>query len=182
MPATIPEPKLDTIYMPSTDEFEAQLEAIRAAQPVFFALLAGQIQQQCQRHLLHESDAVFRLGQGVQFFQLGLRSKLADTANQLFKEIEWQALLRFEEMGSEENPLIRAGGLLCSASVTEETVQNVDPNMWPALQEWLKENDLVYLLQKRLSSKAVNDWMAETGEIPPGVTLVQQKKLNIRKV
>jgi neutral trehalase len=100
----------------------------------------------------------------------------------LFKEIEWQALLRFEEMGSEENPLIRAGGLLCSASVTEETVQNVDPNMWPALQEWLKENDLVYLLQKRLSSKAVNDWMAETGEIPPGVTLVQQKKLNIRKV
>jgi hypothetical protein len=111
-----------------------------------------------------------------------LRSKLADTANQLFKEIEWQALLRFEEMGSEENPLIRAGGLLCSASVTEETIQNVDPNMWPALQEWLKENDLVYLLQKRLSSKAVNDWMAETGEIPPGVTLIQQKKLNIRKV
>ena len=181
MAANIPEPKLDSIFLPSAEEFEAQVEAIRAAQPRLKELHALS-EPEDRIALMKKMPLALLLDLACQQREeYRLRSKLADTANQLFKEIEWQALLRFEDIGSEENPLIRAGGLLCSASVTEETVQNVDPNMWPALQEWLKENDLVYLLQKRLSSKAVNDWMAETGEIPPGVTLVQQKKLNIRK-
>lgn len=182
MHATIPEPKLDTIQMPSADEFERQIQAIRAAQPKLAEL-----------HELAEPDdriaflkklplAVLLDLAFQQREEYRMRSKLADAANGIFKEIEWRALLKFEEMGSDENPLLRAGGLLCSATVSEEVVQNVDPNMWPALQDYLKENDLVYLLQKRLSSKAVNDYMAETGEELPGVSLIPQKKLNIRKV
>ena len=72
------------------------------------------------------------------------------------------------------------GGLKANASIKE--VEMPTPKDWPAIWEYIKENNAFDLLQKRLSSKAVNDWMAETGEIPPGVTLVQQKKLNIRKV
>lgn len=178
----IPEPKLDSIYMPSAAEFEAQLDAIRSAQPKLKELQAfsepeDRIKLMKSMPLALLLDLAFQ-----QREEYRMRSKLADVANQLFKEIEWQALLRFEEMGSDENPLLRAGGLLCSASVTEEVVQNVDPNMWPALQDWLKENDLVYLLQKRLSSKAVNDFIAETGAELPGVSFITQKKLNIRKV
>ena len=134
MPATIPEPKLDTIILPSADEFEAQLEAIRAAQPKLKELHALS-EPEDRVALMKKMPLALLLDLACQQREeYRLRSKLADTANQLFKEIEWQALLRFEDMGSEENPLIRAGGLLCSASVTEETVQNVDPNMWPALQ------------------------------------------------
>lgn len=180
--AVINEPSLTSIQMPSADEFERQIEAIRAAQPKLAEL-----------HKFAEPDdriaflktlplAVLLDLAYQQREEYRLRSKLADAANAIFKEIEWRALLKFEEMGSEENPLIRAGGLLCSASVTEEVVQNVDPNMWPTLQEYLRENDLVYLLQKRLSSKAVNDFIAESGAELPGVTFIPQKKLNIRKV
>ena len=180
--APIPEPDLKPVVMMSNQEFEAQLEAIRAAQPKLVELHKFEEPQERIAFLQTLPLAVLLDLAFQQREEYRLRSKLADAANAIFKEIEWRALLKFEDMGSEENPLLRAGGLLCSASVAEETVQNVDPNMWPKLQEFLKDEDLVYLLQKRLSSKAVNDWMEETGQILPGVTLITQKKLNIRKV
>ena len=111
MPATIPEPKLDTIFLPSADEFEAQVEAIRAAQPRLKELHALS-EPEDRIALMKKMPLALLLDLACQQREeYRLRSKLADTANQLFKEIEWQALLRFEDMGSEENPLIRAGGL-----------------------------------------------------------------------
>ena len=88
MPATIPEPKLDTIILPSADEFEAQVEAIRAAQPRLKELHALS-EPEDRIALMKKMPLALLLDLACQQREeYRLRSKLADTANQLFKEIE----------------------------------------------------------------------------------------------
>lgn len=99
--------------------------------------------------------------------------------NALYEEMEFGIVQRMEEQSDEDNPLTSAGGLLASAFVIEEDVQSVDPNMWPTLYEWIADNRSAYILQKRLSSGAVQE-LLNAGEELPGVTTLTRKKLNLR--
>lgn len=97
----------------------------------------------------------------------------------VFDVIEFGIVQRMEEQSDEANPLTSAGGLLASASVVEEDVQSVDPDRWPELFEWIATNKAAYILQKRLSSGAVQELLNEGTELP-GVTTLTRKKLNLR--
>ena len=50
---------------------------------------------------------------------------------------------------------------------------------WPELFEWIADNKAAYILQKRLSSGAVQELLNEGTELP-GVTTLTRKKLNLR--
>lgn len=100
--------------------------------------------------------------------------------NALFEQMEFGIVQRMEEQSDEDNPLTSAGGLLASAFVIEEDVQSVDPDKWPELFEWIAENKSAYILQKRLSSGAVQELLNSGTELP-GVSTLTRKKLNLRK-
>lgn len=99
--------------------------------------------------------------------------------NAVFECIEFGIIQRMEEQSDADNPLTTAGGLLASASVVEEDVQSVDPDKWPELYEWIATNQAAYILQKRLSSGAVQELLNEGTELP-GVSTLTRKKLNLR--
>ena len=177
----MPAPEKTEIQPFNQDEFEQQIAAIRAAQPKLEELV--QIADPDEREaFIKKLSLPLLIDMAVQQREVyRAQNKVAEESNKIFKELEWQTICKMEASGSDENPLLRAGGLLGSASITEEIVQNVDPDMWPSLQDYLKENDLVYLLQKRLSSKAVTDYLSSGNELP-GVSPFIQKKLNLRRV
>jgi len=52
---------------------------------------------------------------------------------------------------------------------------------WPTLWGFIKENDRFDMLQKRIGEKAVGDFLDETGELPPGVTVAQEYDVVIRR-
>lgn len=103
----------------------------------------------------------------------------AKAAGAIFDEVEFGIIQKMEAQSDELNPLTTAGGLLASASVVEEEVQNVDPDMWPHLFEWIADNKAAYILQKRLSSSAVAE-LLNSGHELPGVSTITRKKLNLR--
>lgn len=176
----MPAPEKVEIQPFNQAEFDERIAAIRGAQPKLEELVA--IADPDERAaFMKKLPLPLLIDMAVQQREVyRAQSKVAEDSSKIFKELEWQTIVTMERSGTEENPLLRAGGLLGSASVTEEIVQNVDPDMWPKLQEFLRENHLLYLLQKRLSSKAVTDYMADGNQLP-GVTPFVQKKLNLRK-
>lgn len=52
---------------------------------------------------------------------------------------------------------------------------------WPLLWNHLKENGRFDLLEKRLSSKTVGQYLEETGELPPGVNVSRERSVVVRK-
>lgn len=105
--------------------------------------------------------------------------KEVKSMNALFEKMEFGIVQRMEEQSDDANPLTSAGGLLASAFVIEEDVQSVDPDQWPKLFEWIQDNKAAYILQKRLSSGAVQELLNAGTELP-GVSTLSRKKLNLR--
>lgn len=52
---------------------------------------------------------------------------------------------------------------------------------WGLIWAYIKENDRFDMLQKRLGEKALNDFLEETGELPPGVSVHQEYDVVIRR-
>lgn len=46
---------------------------------------------------------------------------------------------------------------------------------------WVRENDALDMLQKRVTVKAVTDYIEETGETPPGITIYREHEIRVRK-
>jgi len=46
---------------------------------------------------------------------------------------------------------------------------------------WVRENDALDMLQKRVTVKAVTDYIEEFGETPPGITVYREHEVRIRK-
>ena len=64
-----------------------------------------------------------------------------------------------------------------SLTVGEKKVAN--PADWDDIYEYIKENDAFYLIQRRLSSKAIVELIEDGNEVP-GVTLYTEPTLSIR--
>ena len=70
------------------------------------------------------------------------------------------------------------GGLKANASIKE--VEMPTPKDWPAIWEYIKENNAFDLLQKRLSSKAVQErWDQEI--VIPGIETFTKVSLSLTK-
>ena len=52
---------------------------------------------------------------------------------------------------------------------------------WPSLWGFVAEENRFDFLEKRLSAKAINDFINETGVNPPGVNLYQEYEVVVRK-
>ena len=51
---------------------------------------------------------------------------------------------------------------------------------WEACLEFILENDLWHMLERRVSKSAVEEYQAATGELPPGVAISTEVSINIR--
>ena len=70
-------------------------------------------------------------------------------------------------------------GRRASASITESEVPVIED--WEAVQEYIRENDALHLLQRRVSSTAWRE-LKDAGELIPGTRPFTQRKLSLRKV
>lgn len=52
---------------------------------------------------------------------------------------------------------------------------------WYATWQWLAEHKRLDMLEKRLSSKIVKEYVEETGELPPGVRIESKASVVIRR-
>lgn len=52
---------------------------------------------------------------------------------------------------------------------------------WEVTYQYLKDNGLEYMLEHRLSKKAVEAYVEETGDLPPGVKLETTRVVQINK-
>lgn len=159
-------------------KLQKQADAIRATQPKLDDYILAD--EGTRQELLKYQPLALLVDMAYQ--QREIKRKLdreAKAAAAIFDEIEFGIIQKMESQGDELNPLTTAGGLLASVSVVEEEVQNVDPDQWPKLYEWIAQNQAAYILQKRLSSGAVAELLREGAELP-GVTTITRKKLNLR--
>jgi hypothetical protein len=51
---------------------------------------------------------------------------------------------------------------------------------WPNFWAFIKENDRFDMMQKRVGEKAVSEYLDETGELPPGISMMQEYEINVR--
>lgn len=102
--------------------------------------------------------------------------KAAKHEESVFKYIERAVLNKMEQQGTEDAPLMTAGGLTANCSITIEEQPTVKAENWPEVWKFIVENDACYLLQKRISASA---WR-ELGEVP-GIEPFEQKKLSLRR-
>lgn len=52
---------------------------------------------------------------------------------------------------------------------------------WGSFWAWAAENHRFDMLEKRLSAKTVKEYFEETSELPPGVNIVQEYDIVVRK-
>ena len=52
---------------------------------------------------------------------------------------------------------------------------------WDAVKDFVLTNDYWPLLERRVSKSAAEQWEAQTGELPPGLNVFSEVKVNIRR-
>lgn len=122
------------------------------------------------------------------------QKKLVDAAaaahkkvKKVFDLLEWAALRKMETLGDttvntegvEVNiPLLKAGGLFATATVTESEQPNVTD--WDDFYKYIIENDMMHLLQKRAAANACRE-LWEMGDEIAGVEPYTKRALSLRK-
>jgi cell division septum initiation protein DivIVA len=71
-----------------------------------------------------------------------------------------------------------ARGALGSATIVETVVPQIDD--WDLVSEWIKENDALYLLHRRISSVAWKE-LRDMGEAIPGIEPFTKISVSLRK-
>ena len=84
--------------------------------------------------------------------------------------------LQFEAASTEDCPLTTMGGMRAVATVTEDDMPSVTD--WDVFCAYIEENNCSYLLQKRLSNKAVMEMQAMS-EIP-GIKVAPVRRIALR--
>lgn len=52
---------------------------------------------------------------------------------------------------------------------------------WSVAHAWIRDNDRLDLLEKRLGQRALAEMLEETGSIPPGMGMITETEISIRK-
>lgn len=65
--------------------------------------------------------------------------------------------------------------------VFQQTVTKASISDTSTFLPWVREHDALDMLQKRVTVKAVTDYIEEFGETPPGITVYREHEVRIRK-
>ena len=73
----------------------------------------------------------------------------------------------------------RIGTELANISVTQKSIPNVAD--WDKFYSYIKDNDAMYLLQRRIATTAANELLGQ-GEELPGVDIFETETISVRRV
>ena len=91
-----------------------------------------------------------------------------------YEALHNELLDRLDEVGTET-----ARGTLANVVVTELLVPRIED--WGAVEEWVLENEAVYLLHRRVSSGPWKE-LLDTGEEVPGITPYRKRGISLTKL
>jgi len=113
-----------------------------------------------------------------EMFDLREKKKGLETSIKAIKEemtlLEARLIEKFD---SEDSP--RGQGRSASASITETSVPAIED--WDTFEKYLVENDALYLLQRRIATRAFKE-LKNTGESIPGVITFPKRTISLRKL
>ena len=96
------------------------------------------------------------------------------------EEIEYRIRDLFEKTGRwEKGVSAKASGV--TVSVVEKARATYDPAKWPDVFKWAAANDLTFLIQRRLSDKAVAELVENGKALPEGLGIEYIKQLAFRR-
>lgn len=82
-----------------------------------------------------------------------------------------------EKLDSEDTTT--SSGKAASVSISTQDVPMVED--WDAFHQYLIDNDALYLLQRRIASRAYKE-VSNSGEIVPGVVTFSKRTISLRKL
>lgn len=88
--------------------------------------------------------------------------------------LDGEFIKAFTETGT--TSIKTADGIVFRQTNTKATIADTS-----AFFPWVAENDAFDMLQKRVTVKAVTDYLEEHGEAPPGVTVYREHEVRVRK-
>lgn len=103
-----------------------------------------------------------------------LAAKALKKAEDQFKEQERAVLDLMEEQGIEST---RIKGV-ATLTVTKQDIYNADD--WGAVYQFIEENSMPHILQRRLSATAIKE-LSQQGINVPGTSIFQKRGLSLRK-
>jgi hypothetical protein len=101
-------------------------------------------------------------------------SKEADAIKTEMEEMELELMSSLDNIG-----LQMGRGSRASASVTEQVLPNVTD--WDAFNQYVYENEALYLLQRRVSAPAWRE-LTESGDGVPGTEPFTKRSISLRKL
>jgi hypothetical protein len=75
-----------------------------------------------------------------------------------------------------------AAGLKYRVQVIPKRNPILMPEGWGGFTSWMNKNDRVDMIQKRLSEKPIMEFEGEQKRLPPGLEIMNVKKLSITKI
>ena len=114
-------------------------------------------------------DKMFRLRERKRVLEAQVKAINAEIA-----ECNDWLLRSFEEVGTST-----ARGSLASATMTETIVPNIED--WGLVQQYIMDNDALYLVHRRISAGPWKELM-DTGEEIPGITPFTKRTISLRKL
>ena len=93
--------------------------------------------------------------------------------NTTLTDLQTRYIQRCKEVGTDY-----ARGKLGSATIVETVVPKIDD--WDLVAEWIKDNDALYLLHRRISSVAWKE-LQDMGETIPGIEPFTKTTVSLRK-
>jgi predicted metal-binding protein len=103
--------------------------------------------------------------------------KQADEERKVFNDLKQQIIDACQELGVDSTSVKQ----LATVTVTKKSHQSVKD--WDELAKFIKENDALYLFQKRLNSSACKEIMELEGlEALPGCETFESNDLQIREL
>lgn len=103
----------------------------------------------------------------------GLEAQLKECVAEITECQTW-LITRYKEVGTST-----AKGVLASATITETLVPQIED--WGQVQEWVMENDAIYLLHRRISSGPWKE-LQDAGTDVPGIEPYTKVAISLRKI
>lgn len=103
----------------------------------------------------------------------GLEAQIKEL-NAEIAECNEALIQRYAEVGT-----ITARGTLASATITETVVPKIED--WGAVEQYVLDNDAVYLLHRRISAGPWKE-ILDMGETVPGITPFTKRSISLTKL
>lgn len=114
-------------------------------------------------------DKMFEIRENIR--ELDARRKDLEV---LYRTEHTRLIARMKEVGTNY-----ARGMKASASITEQLVPQIED--WGKVEAWIKENDAIYLLHRRVSSGPWKE-LLDTGVSVPGIEPFTKETISLKRL